>query len=90
MNSATASFQTRNSARLHSGAAWNEEGTNFSIFSHDASLRQCRHTIKTAAPLPDQINEQIRQRTVNDNIQRIHARSVVDFEAHEIYTQFEV
>ena len=36
MTTAPARYRTRNGGRLYSGAAWSEEGTNFSVFSHDA------------------------------------------------------
>ena len=36
MTTTPARYRTRNGGRLFSGAAWSEEGTNFSVFSHDA------------------------------------------------------
>ena len=36
MTTATPRYRTRDGGRLYSGATWSDEGTNFSIFSHDA------------------------------------------------------
>ena len=47
-------------------------------------LRSWHLAVDTAAPSPDDIIERLRQRTVDGNIQPVHARSVVVFEAQEI------
>jgi len=46
-------------------------------------LRHWHLVIDTAAPSPADIIEQVRQRTVDGNMQRVRARSVVVFEAQE-------
>jgi len=50
----------------------------------EISLRSWHLAVDTAAPSPDDIIERLRQRTVDGNIQPVHARSVVVFEAQEI------
>ncbi len=50
----------------------------------DIPLRRWHLAIDTAAPSPDDIIERTRQRAVDGNIQPVHARSVVVFEAQEI------
>ena len=36
MTTVSGRYKTRIGSRFHSGAAWSAEGTNFSVFSHDA------------------------------------------------------
>ncbi len=106
MTAATTRFQTRIGSRLPGGAMWSEDGTNFSVYSHDARnmelrlyevaesgieiqlpdipQRQWHLAIDTAAPSPNDILEQARQRAADRKIQRVQARSVVVFEALEI------
>ncbi len=50
----------------------------------DMPLRHWHLAIDTAAPSPDDIIERARQQGVDGAIQRVHARSVVVFEAQEI------
>ena len=50
----------------------------------DIPPRHWHLVIDTAAPAPDDIIERSRQRTVDGNIQPVHARSVVVFEAQEV------
>jgi glycogen operon protein len=47
-------------------------------------LRSWHLAVDTAAPSPDDIIERLRQRMVDGNIQPVHARSVIVFEAQEI------
>ncbi len=49
----------------------------------DMPLRHWHLAIDTAAPSPDDIIERARQRAVDGNIQPVHARSVVVFEASD-------
>ncbi|MFA5923281.1 MAG: hypothetical protein WC856_18660 [Methylococcaceae bacterium] len=42
MTAVTTRFQTRIGSRLPGGATWSEEGTNFSVYSHDVRNMELR------------------------------------------------
>jgi len=46
-------------------------------------LRSWHLAVDTAAPSPDDIIERLRQRAVGGDVQPVHARSVVVFEAQQ-------
>ena len=65
MTAATARFQTRIGNRLPGGATWNEEGTNFSVYSHVARNMELRlyETAESAEPFQVIVLDPDMQRT---------------------------
>jgi glycogen operon protein len=78
----TIAGRTATEEDLHIVLNMSEQGIESQL--PDIPQRLWHLAIDTAAPSPDDILEQARQRAADGNIQKVQARSVVVFEAREI------